>query len=332
LTIALGVGDLANVRFGMSPLQHLVFALQSGTAPGCPGHRWWRGVRGRVPGAATAFMELVTANPLYAPDFLTPPVPMTRARVPSSIDAELEAVESVGAEQLRDELRLDRALGGTSRTARALWDGGSREVLALVDSARALYRSCLAPDWPDMHRRLQADVDRRRATMGESGLAALLAELYPPWQDPSTLTMEFPDAPSQTAEEMHCTADGTGVLLTPNLFLPGGLAPSLSPWQQLGFAYSAVSSPEPGARTDQDALAAVLGRGRAAALRSLAAGCTTTELAARMRVSVPTASVHAASLRAAGMVSTVRDGRQVLHTLTELGSALLDASPPPEDG
>jgi DNA-binding transcriptional ArsR family regulator len=64
-------------------------------------------------------------------------------------------------------------------------------------------------------------------------------------------------------------------------------------------------------------------------LRSVGAGCTTGELAARLAVSAPTASVQAGALRAAGLVDSVRQGRKVVHTLTALGSGLLLANPEP---
>ncbi len=46
-------------------------------------------------------------------------------------------------------------------------------------------------------------------------------------------------------------------------------------------------------------------------------------MADRVGVSLASASQHAAVLRNAGLVSTVRMGGAVLHTLTPLGSTLL---------
>lgn len=71
-------------------------------------------------------------------------------------------------------------------------------------------------------------------------------------------------------------------------------------------------------------LAALLGRTRAKALRAVAAGCTTTELARALGVAPPTASEHATVLRTARLISTRRHRNAVLHTLTPLGAALLD--------
>ncbi|MCU7730852.1 helix-turn-helix domain-containing protein [Actinoplanes sp. KI2] len=62
---------------------------------------------------------------------------------------------------------------------------------------------------------------------------------------------------------------------------------------------------------------------RAAVLRAIEAPCTTTELARRAGTSVTSASQHAAVLRKAGLITTVRRGGAVVHSLTNLGTALL---------
>jgi DNA-binding transcriptional ArsR family regulator len=73
-------------------------------------------------------------------------------------------------------------------------------------------------------------------------------------------------------------------------------------------------------------LAAVLGRTRAKAIRAIAVGCTTTEVAQVLGVATTTASEHATVLRNARLINTRRRRNVVLHTLTPLGMALLDAN------
>jgi DNA-binding transcriptional ArsR family regulator len=75
---------------------------------------------------------------------------------------------------------------------------------------------------------------------------------------------------------------------------------------------------------DGRALASLLGRTRSAALQAIADGCTTSELAQLIGVSVSAASQHATVLRNAGLITTQRDGKAVVHTLTLLGSSLLN--------
>ncbi len=73
----------------------------------------------------------------------------------------------------------------------------------------------------------------------------------------------------------------------------------------------------------QGALDALLGRTRAAVLQSLIEQRTTSELARDLDISLPSASEHARTLRAAGLITTERDGKAVLHSVTGLGVDLL---------
>lgn len=68
---------------------------------------------------------------------------------------------------------------------------------------------------------------------------------------------------------------------------------------------------------------ALLGRTRAAVLRSVRTGCNTTELSRRAGVSLSTASEHAGVLRDAGLVVSSRKRNEMVHHLTPLGAALL---------
>jgi DNA-binding transcriptional ArsR family regulator len=84
----------------------------------------------------------------------------------------------------------------------------------------------------------------------------------------------------------------------------------------------------PGGATGRSSLDALLGRTRAAVLDAVAAGpCTTSELARRAGVSVPSASEHAAVLRDADLIDTRRVGKAVRHAVTTLGASLLDRGP-----
>jgi len=73
------------------------------------------------------------------------------------------------------------------------------------------------------------------------------------------------------------------------------------------------------------ALAALVGRNRAAVLNAVVGGCTTTELAGRVGISLAAASQHASVLRDAGLITSCRQGGAVLHALTPLGADLLQA-------
>jgi DNA-binding transcriptional ArsR family regulator len=101
-------------------------------------------------------------------------------------------------------------------------------------------------------------------------------------------------------------------------------------WKQPTLVYPLRSSSwaqeDPGGNC-HDRLAAVLGMTRARVLRALVSEHTTTELARALRISPATASTHAAALRGAGLVTTRRDGKAARHALTELGQAVVSATP-----
>ncbi|MCX4672535.1 winged helix-turn-helix domain-containing protein [Streptomyces sp. NBC_01381] len=63
-------------------------------------------------------------------------------------------------------------------------------------------------------------------------------------------------------------------------------------------------------------------------LQTLQEPHTTTELAEHAGVSLSSASEHAAVLRRAGLVASVRERQQVRHILTQLGADLLSAGAP----
>ena len=76
---------------------------------------------------------------------------------------------------------------------------------------------------------------------------------------------------------------------------------------------------EHGART----LGKLVGQTRSAVLHGVGGGCTTSELARRVGVSLASASQHASVLREAGLVTTRRAGRSVAHRLTARGREML---------
>ncbi|GAA1957326.1 helix-turn-helix domain-containing protein [Catenulispora subtropica] len=325
VTYRFGVSDLTSIGFTVSPMLHLLVGSRYPDAATSPlaARRWWRSVRGHVPAAAQPFLALANSSPWYVPEALAPPVALPEHRRPVSIDEELDMMRAYDDSRLELELETYAELGPIPRAVQALSED-DRAITRLADSAHALFKACMAADWPDMQRRLHDDVARRRAMLGSVGLGETLLGIHPGWRDPAALTLTLPCEPGET----DCLLNGRGFLLAPTLFLSGKVVPVVGPRQKSLFGYTAATG-APVRPAAEDALVGLLGRGRAAALRHIAEGCTTGDLAFRMRVSAPTASVHAATLREAGLITTVRDGRRVLHATTSLGAALLDANPEP---
>ncbi|WP_159393305.1 ArsR/SmtB family transcription factor, partial [Streptomyces rimosus] len=78
----------------------------------------------------------------------------------------------------------------------------------------------------------------------------------------------------------------------------------------------------PTTKSPHDPLTAALGPTRTQLLRLLTTPHTTTALARILNVSAPTISAHTTALRAAGLLTTTRAGRSVIHERTALGTLL----------
>ncbi|WP_433854442.1 winged helix-turn-helix domain-containing protein [Streptomyces kronopolitis] len=168
----------------------------------------------------------------------------------------------------------------------------------------------------DLHR---AEFTRHALTVAEHGVGVALTAFAPG----SQLRGEVWQLATPVVQDI--TLGGRGVLLMPTFHWTGHPLLSDLPGRPLTVTCPAgpgLPLPADGASGADQALAAVLGRTRAAMLFLLAEEHTTSGLARRLAVSNATASAHAAALRGAGLIATVRAGRSVLHRRTDLGSLL----------
>jgi DNA-binding transcriptional ArsR family regulator len=189
----------------------------------------------------------------------------------------------------------------------------------------------LSPYWAHIQAAIESDRMRRARALLDGGVAGLLDSFRPlaRWESGVLEIHGYPES-----RELHL--DGRGLLLVPSFFCAGtpvaladpDLPPVLVyPVDRLGGLVPAEVGGGASTRAGagRDALAALLGRTRAAVLEATDAGCTTGEVARRLRISPAAASQHATVLRNAGLLVSHRDRNTVLHTLTPLGRAILDA-------
>lgn len=117
---------------------------------------------------------------------------------------------------------------------------------------------------------------------------------------------------------------GVGLVLMPNAF--GARTVYLDPPRAFGLTYPArgVAALWESRVPAPDSLAALLGRGRAAVLLELAAPASTSQLVARLGMTLGGVGDHLAVLRRSGLVSRGRSGRSVLYTRTPMGDALTE--------
>ncbi|MFV0126484.1 ArsR/SmtB family transcription factor [Streptomyces sp. HMX112] len=247
------------------------------------------------------------------------------------IDHAVEALLRAPRIRVRRELEPVAVAPAHMSWARAAAEGDADARRSLAAGLVACHRVAVAPYWAASRSRLDVVRAQYARTFLEGGVDALLAALSPPlvrWRPP-VLEVRHP-----RPVEVHL--GGRELILVPTVFS----------WREFSLLYDphddgsvprltvpAVTDPatgaalwHPGSAPADDALGALLGRTRAAALRVAAGGCSTTELAARLGVSLPAASQHTKALRDARLITTSRRGGSVLHLATALGRGLLDGN------
>ena len=315
--------DIARIQVSptLGPLAETVLAvclLRSPSQPRTLLSEW----RGQVQDKVTPRMKPLTV--LFPPG--TPGVDLfTLTGEAPTIEQGVQALLDVPREHLLVEMEYTDRHSRLPGAAWALAETGGRPDLA--EAAQAAYQALVEPYWSRIRALLHAEQVARRRTLAREGADRLLASLQGQrirWRPP-VLEILMP-----TDLDMHL--DGRGLALVPSVFV--GKCPSLHenpndcaemPRLVLPAADAGRARLWGGSRPPGAALAALVGRNRAAVLRSIADGCTTTELARRAGVSLAAASQHATVLRDAGLIASRRQGGAVLHVLTPLGAELLQA-------
>ncbi|MCB5164186.1 winged helix-turn-helix domain-containing protein [Streptomyces bambusae] len=248
-----------------------------------------------------------------------------------NIDEAAESLLATPAHRLREELgnlRFDpRHLPWVKRFA----DGDREAREEVAHALRAVHRTAVAPWWP----RAAAHLDAVRAdvarTLLDGGVERVLETLCVPlirWRPP-VLEVDHP-------RDKDIRLGGRGLVLVPTVFSRREAEVYWDPSDDTAphvLSVPTLTDPVAAARLWEDgeppeqALGALLGRTRAAALRATVHGCNTTELARRLGVTPAAASQHATVLRNANLITTNRRGGAVLHTITALGSVLLESVP-----
>ncbi|GLF94928.1 ArsR/SmtB family transcription factor [Streptomyces yaizuensis] len=183
----------------------------------------------------------------------------------------------------------------------------------------AAFETVVRPVWnlvQDLHR---TEFTRHALTVAEHGIGAALTGGVPG-------ARLHGDVWELEGPERDITLAGRGVLLRPTFHWTGHPLVADLPGHPLVVTFPAgpgLPLAPAGAKDTTEALAGVLGRTRADILLRLADEHTTTLLARRLGISNATASAHTTALRAAGLITTVRAGRAVVHRRTALGSLLV---------
>ena len=313
------------VRPTLGPLAETVTAmclLRCPQQPRAP-YRQWRGqVKGRLTPQMAAFTALIPPGSKGVDlSMLTGPA--------DTLEKGVQALLAVPRECLLMEMEFTDRKNKLPAGVWAAAETGGQARLQLAAAAVAAHQVLVEPYWTRIQACLHAEHVARLRTLAAGGPDRLLASLQSPWVRwrPPVLEVLVPT-------DYDVPLNGKGIALVPSVFV--GQIPSLHenpsdpnsvPWLVVPPAASRIEqrhlwgNPRPRGA----ALAALVGRNRAAVLRTIAEGCSTTELAGRVGISLAAASQHASVLRDAGLITTHRQGSAVLHVLTPLGAELLHA-------
>ncbi|WP_176611380.1 helix-turn-helix transcriptional regulator [Actinomadura sp. WMMB 499] len=307
--------DLARTRLsGAHPLWETVLSVRAlRTRSGRGMLDGWRArTRARLPRSSRILMALCPAEGPFA-EFLM------RGGEDQGWNESIEAIVSTPGDRLARELS---ALPRLPVHAEPLAAGDPAALRELGDALRDYRCAAITPYWDRIQSRIDVERSFRLRTVARGGVELLLSTLSADTRwDAGVLEVRCPE--SRTVK-----LDGRGLVLAPSVFC--GRRPVLLENRDghgpavLFFPtftdFGAALHDHPCERPD--ALSALLGTTRAAALCGAADGTTTTELARRLGVTPATASEHAKVLREAGLITTGRVGRQAVHAITPLGVAL----------
>jgi len=313
------------VRPTLGPLAETFKAmclLRCTQQPRVPYRQWRSQVKDRL----TQQMTPLTA--LIPPGTKGVDLPMLTGTAPT-LEQGVQALLAMPREHLLVEMGFTDREHKLPAAVWAIAETGGPARLQLAAAAVAAHQVLVEPYWTQIHACLHAEHVARLRTLAASGPDGLLASLQSQWVRwrPPVLEVLVP-------VDYDVPLNGRGIALMPSVFV--GQIPSLHtnpndpmavPWLVLPPTDSRIGLRRlwDNPRQRGAALAALVGRNRAEVLRTIADGCSTTELAGRVGISLAAASQHASVLRDAGLITTHRQGSAVLHVLTPLGAELLHA-------
>ncbi|MFJ8011808.1 helix-turn-helix domain-containing protein [Streptomyces sp. NPDC096339] len=306
--------DLFNVTFANEPLPLVelgmaLVASQRVDEQAVFG-RWRAKAARELPGRTRPLLDLLRPDG-DNPQFVEPYSPTLEEGLADVRDA---APLLTGEELHRTAARAH----GSTTWLRALWRQDREAWDRLDDAIRSAYEVLIAPHWPRIRQSFQADVAWRTRLLAAHGIKAALASTHPAARWNGTV-FEAGGPPDYDAE-----LGGHGLILMPSPFWTGRPLLAGHPSGAHVLLYPALTPlPLVGPGPAEGALDALLGRTRAAVLQLLVQQRTTSELARDLDISLPSVSEHTRTLRAAGLITTRRDGKAVLHSATGLGVDLL---------
>lgn len=313
--------DLARVTFGTEPDPLWDAALGARALGDRPipqaARRWRRQAAVNLRPSMRPLFKLIAPTGQF-PGFLTPELaePGLEPAVAQLIETPADIIRGQLEPWLPSEIEpwMTDFLAGRTRARRSLGD-----------AVRAFHNEVLALSAIESEQRFAADLAIRSRALLSTGVEGMLAGLHPDvrWRAPVLEAQGL--VGDGSTREVHL--GGRGLLLYPSALTAECLLLD-PPGRRPVMVYPSADLPYDDLCGDSDQLAELIGRTRAAVLRTLRTSASTTQLARRTGISLASASEHARILRNAGLVTTHRAGGIALHSLTPSAHRLL-ASPRP---
>ena len=322
ITYVLTTDVLGNTRFSFSPLAEATLSLR---LIGCPHPThihapWLRSVRNRLDGVDLQLLLAVAPSGKWVADCLMPAPSGPQV----TIEEQLRELAQISAAEMgRDLQEVWQDEPAVPRRLRELVRTGAHGPQQLAETLWDYWDAALEPFWNKICAVLEDDVFHRVAAQMNSGLFVLLEDLHPEVSLDGNLL--HVDKPHHTSATYH----GRELDLTPSVFAWPGLILRDGQDDRFGLTYAArgVARVWEGLsvmnQIDDDPLAALLGRTRAAILEMTSVPMSTTQIARELGQSAGSVSQHLSVLRGSGLVVSRRSGRSVLYSQTSLAQSMI---------
>jgi DNA-binding transcriptional ArsR family regulator len=310
LRVHLTARDLLRIKFASepAPLIELGFALAALHGRDPLFGRWRRGAVARFPTAARPLLDVIPAT-ATGPLFLDP--------ITTALAEGLEEVQRTPTTFVTAELQRLYPAGPQASWIRLL-AGRDRQTWRDLHAAQRLaHRDLIVGAAARAHQGYQAELAWRSRLIAKSGVQAALSALHPSISWDQTMLQ------ITAADQWDLYPRGNGLTLMPSVYWTGRPMLTWHPDGSVAVIYGALTPLPLIGTADGDPLAGLLGHTRATLLRLMVTERTTSDLALELPISLATVSAHTKTLRAAGLIVTVRAGKAVLHSITPLGERLL---------
>jgi DNA-binding transcriptional ArsR family regulator len=316
LRLWLTSGDLTRIRFAdrLHPAGTVLLAGQALRQPSVAASL--PTLARRVATCTPALRPLHHLTPAQGlvPDFMTPWEGL------ASIEDGLAAIRSTPADRVRAEVSAAYAHIRVSAARRRFAAADPLVLDTLVTAMRAYFHQVLAPDWTALNRTHRQFVSEAASHYARSGADGVLAGLH------RAIRWRAPVLEVDAWQNGEVRLGGHGLVLLPSPFAGPRPRVLVAPDRPALVVYPVEAATVPESRrTTSDPLAGLFGRTRSAVLlhATWPGRHTTSTIARQVGISVSSSSEHLSALRAAGLVSSRRDGGAIVHCATALGRDLV---------